>query len=82
MIIERFEPGTPVCAYYMGAAYLGKVIDSRVKYGGKLQYSVMLEKPTLVAGRTEETEDILVNHENILAADVNGRPYVSEYSLT
>jgi hypothetical protein len=66
MIITRFEPGTSVCAMYMGDPYMGKVIDSRVKYGGRLQYSVMLEEPTLVAGREEETEDILVYHEDIL----------------
>jgi hypothetical protein len=71
MIITRFEPGTLICATYMGYPTFGKVIDSRVKYGGRLQYSVALLEPTLIAGRTEPTEDILVYHENILGAEVN-----------
>jgi hypothetical protein len=75
MIIQRFEPGTAVCAMYMDKPYVGKVIDSRVKYGGRLQYWIMLEEPTLVAGRVEETDDILVDHEDILAAEIQGMPW-------
>jgi hypothetical protein len=78
MIINRFEPGTSVCALYMGEPCVGRVIDSRVKYGGRLQYSVTLDEPLYIEVRDEPLLDILVNHENIVAAEVNGQPWNKE----
>jgi len=78
MIITRFEPGTSVCAMYMDKPCVGRVIDSRVKYGGRLQYSVTLDEPLYIEVRDEPLLDILVNHENILAAEVNGQPWNKE----
>jgi hypothetical protein len=78
MIITRFEPGTSVCALYMDKPCVGRVIDSRVKYGGRLQYSVTLDEPLYIEVRDEPLLDILVNHENILAAEVNGQPWNKE----
>jgi hypothetical protein len=68
MIIDRLSDGAPIQAMYMGKSYIGKVTYSRVKYGGRLQYSIALAEPTLVAGRSEPTDDILVYHEDILAS--------------
>jgi hypothetical protein len=70
MIIERFEKGTYLCAMYMGAPYIGRVTDSRVKYGGRLQYALTLNEPTLVAGREEPTLDILIYQENIISVQI------------
>ena len=71
MIIDRLSDGAPIQAMYMGKPYIGKVTYSRVKYGGRLQYSMALAEPTLVAGRSEPTDDILVFHEDILVSEIN-----------
>lgn len=47
--------GQNVAGVYLGAYTVsGTVTESRVKYGGKVQHTVLLNQPVQVFGRTAE----------------------------
>lgn len=47
--------GEKVAFVYLGAyTVTGTVTESRVKYGGKVQHTVLLDQPVQVFGRTAE----------------------------
>lgn len=47
--------GQNVAGVYLGAyTVTGTVTESRVKYGGKVQHTVLLDQPVQVFGRTAE----------------------------
>jgi hypothetical protein len=58
--------GEKVSGSYYGSPYTGTITDSRVKYGGKVQYTVELDSAIQVMGSTEERWRILVDREELL----------------
>ncbi len=62
------KDGKKVTANYMGTQVSGTVVDSRVKYGGKVQYTVDLDKPVQLRWRTEPTTRVLVDNDELLTA--------------
>ncbi len=59
--------GQRVTADYLGTQVSGVVEDSRVKYGGRVQYTVVLDQPVQLRWRSEPTSRVLVDDTNILA---------------
>lgn len=62
------KDGEQITANYMGTKVSGTVLESRVKYGGKVQYSVILDKPVQLRWRTEPTTRVLVDHDELVSA--------------
>jgi hypothetical protein len=58
--------GQKVKANYLGETVTGVVVDSRVKYGGKVQYTVELDSPVQFRWRSEPTDRVLVDHDELL----------------
>ncbi len=58
--------GQKVKAKYLGETVTGVVVDSRVKYGGKVQYTVELDSPVQFRWRNEPTDRVLVDHDELL----------------
>lgn len=59
--------GQRIKAKYLGdTAVEGIVTDSRVKYGGEVQYTVKLDKPVQFRWRSEPSETVLINRSEIL----------------
>ena len=58
--------GQKVKAKYLGETVTGVVVDSRVKYGGKVQYTVNLDKPVLFRWRSEPTSHVLIDCDELL----------------
>ena len=57
--------GKHVIGNYMGARVRGVVQESRVKYGGKVQHTVVLDEPIALRWRTEPVERVLLDDEEI-----------------
>jgi hypothetical protein len=51
----------------MGQEVVGVVLDSRVKYGGKVQYRVQLDEPVMLRWRNELTEILLIDEDEVTA---------------
>lgn len=60
------KDGKTIVANYLGETVRGTVESSRVKYGGRVQYTVNLEKPVKFPWRTEISTKVLVDHDNIV----------------
>lgn len=60
------KDGKTIVANYQGQTVCGTVESSRVKYGGRVQYSVNLEKPVKFPWRAETTTCVLIDHANIV----------------
>ncbi len=58
--------GQKVKAKYLGETVTGVVTDSRVKYGGKVQYTVELDSPVQFRWRSEPTDRVLVDRDELL----------------
>jgi hypothetical protein len=58
--------GQKVKANYLGETITGVVVDSRVKYGGKVQYTVELDSPVQFRWRSEPTDRVLVDRDELL----------------
>lgn len=56
---------------HIQAAYLaeyivtGTVLESRVKYGGKVQHTLRLDQPLSLRWRSEPTDRLLIDEEHI-----------------
>lgn len=61
------KDGERIQAQYLGEQVEGVVIESRVKYGGSVQYTVELCKPVQFRWRTEPTTRVLIDQGQILA---------------
>jgi hypothetical protein len=71
--------GKRINGLYMGLyPYTGTVLESRVKYGGTVQHTVLVDEPFKVYG--EVRERILVEDFNRILDDVNAR-YDDQYEL-
>lgn len=71
--------GKRINGLYMGLyPYTGTVLESRVKYGGTVQHTVLVDEPFKVYG--EVRERILVEDFNRILDDVDAR-YDDQYEL-
>lgn len=74
IIVSKQEPavsnwikdGQAVVARYMGQTVQGTVESSRVKYGGSVQYTVVLSQPVKLRWRTEPTDRVLIDQSELL----------------
>jgi len=62
--------GQKIKANYLGETVTGVVTDSRVKYGGKIQYTVNLDKPVQFRWRSEPTDRVLVDHDELISVSI------------
>lgn len=60
------KDGEKVTARYMGETVVGTVESSRVKYGGKVQYTVNLDTPIQLRWRSEPTMRVLVDSSELV----------------
>lgn len=61
------EDGNAIKALYQGDTMIqGVVQSSRVKYGGKLQYTVILDTPVKFSWRNEFTDVVLVDADSVI----------------
>jgi hypothetical protein len=58
--------GQKIKANYLGETVTGMVVDSRVKYGGKVQYTVELDAPVQFRWRSEPSSRVLVDRDELL----------------
>lgn len=58
--------GSRIKAVYLGYPVEGVVVDSRVKYGGKVQYTVELDQPVLFRWRSEPTTRVLIDSDELV----------------
>lgn len=61
--------GSIIIAKYLGVSVKGLVVNSRVKYGGKIQHTVELESAVTLPWRTLPTrgaERLLIEDEEII----------------
>jgi hypothetical protein len=82
--------GERINGLYMGLfPYTGMVVESRVKYGGKIQHTVVLDEPFKVYGEvrdrilvesgTGEINRILDDRDTEYAASINDSWYDDQY---
>lgn len=60
------KDGKTIIANYLGETVRGTVESSRVKYGGRVQYTVVLDQPVTFRWRSEPSTRVLVDHDNIV----------------
>jgi len=60
------KDGERIAANYLGYIVTGVVVDSRVKYGGKVQYTVDLDKPVNMRWRPEPVDRVLVDCDQLI----------------
>ena len=60
------KDGEHVVANYLGERVTGKVVESRVKYGGSVQYTVDLDKPVKFRWRSEPTVRVLLDRDELI----------------
>jgi hypothetical protein len=58
--------GERVAGKYCGELIQGVVLESRVKYGGKVQLTVLLDRPIQLRWRTEPTRQVLVDTDEVV----------------
>ena len=61
------KDGKTIVANYLGQQVQGTVESSRVKYGGRVQYTVNLEKPVQFPWRSEPSTRVLIDSDEIVA---------------
>ena len=61
------KDGKQIVANYLGQTVRGTVESSRVKYGGKVQYTVNLDRPVQFPWRSEPSTSVLIDNDEIVA---------------
>jgi hypothetical protein len=61
------KDGEKIQARYFGKLVSGTVESSRVKYGGRLQYTVVLDQPVKFRWRSEPSTRVLVDDTELVA---------------
>ena len=61
------KDGKTIVANYLGQQVQGTVESSRVKYGGRVQYTVNLDRPVQFPWRSEPSTSVLINNDEIVA---------------
>jgi hypothetical protein len=59
------KDGEQVAGKYFDQAFEGVVSESRVKYGGRVQYTVELHNPITLPWRNEPVNLVLVDNEDL-----------------
>jgi hypothetical protein len=62
------KDGERVTAEYLGVRVTGVVESSRVKYGGKVQYAVVLDSPVTFPWSTEPRTKVLIDCNELVEA--------------
>ena len=57
--------GKEIRARYHGEIVCGTVIESRVKYGGRVQYTVVLDQPVKFPWRSEPSTRVLIDESEV-----------------
>ena len=65
-MMNRIQDGEKIKANRHGHLVTGVVESSRVTYGGRLQYTVVLDKPVQYRWRSEPSPTILAYHDEVL----------------
>ena len=60
------KDGSTIKAEYCGTTFTGMVLESRVKYGGTVQYRVKADSPFYVDCLKSEREVVLVDDSEVL----------------
>ncbi len=60
------KEGKTITAMYQGQQVTGTVELSRVKYGGKVQHTLILDKPVQLRWRTEPADCLLIDDDEVL----------------
>ena len=60
------KDGSTVRAEYCGVQCTGVVESSRVKYGGSVQYTVVLDEPLVLPWSTEAKTKVLIDEDEVL----------------
>ena len=60
------KEGEQITAVYQGQQVTGTVESSRVKYGGKVQHLLILEKPIQLRWRAEPTDRLLIDEDKVM----------------
>ena len=60
------KDGNTIVANYLGETVRGTVVDSRVKYGGRVQYTVDLDQPVQFRWRSEPSTRVLIDDNEII----------------
>ena len=58
--------GETVNCTYFGIPVTGIIVESRVKYGGKVQYTVVLDSPVILPWRTDPMTRVLICQDEFL----------------
>ena len=66
MSFNRIADGGRISAVWHGRAITGVVESSRVKYGGKVQYTVNLDAPVMLRWRSEPTSCLLIDSQELV----------------
>lgn len=61
------KDGSTIKANYLDDEVVGVVQESRVKYGGKVQYRVKLDEPVILRWRNEPTDVVLIDEDELIA---------------
>lgn len=61
------KDGSTIKAVYLDRPITGVVLNSRVKYGGQVQYQVQLEQPIFLPWSTEARDIVLVDDSDVIA---------------
>jgi hypothetical protein len=61
------KDGEQVAGKYFDQSFTGVVAESRVKYGGRVQYTVELDTPITLKWRDEPVNRVLVEAEDLTA---------------
>ena len=64
------KEGEQITALYQGQQVTGTVESSRVKYGGKVEHLLILEKPIQLRWRAEPTDRLLIDEDKVLVDKV------------
>ncbi len=68
------KDGKTIVANYLGEQVIGTVESSRVKYGGKVQYTVVLNRPVQFRWRSEPSDRVLIDNDEIVE-EINTEVY-------
>ena len=61
------KDGNTIKAVYLDRPVTGVVLNSRVKYGGRVQYQIKLEVPLYLPWSTELRDTVLVDDSDVIA---------------
>jgi hypothetical protein len=64
--MDLLKNGTQVAGQYQDQFIVGKILDWRCKYGGKVQYTVFLDKPIKLRWRDEPVTQVLVEASQVI----------------